>query len=175
MKPELEFKNTTNAVVAHIDKTYGVRVVWRDLPEGVTGDLDGEEIVLDIKNDPETELYVALHLFGHTTQWNTDEELRAIGYERPTNASEEKMRQIHTYEQSASRIGLSILCEIGCNQYQEWLSRFFAADWCFLQVLYTSGQHIEMAVKWDCPVELLTPLPIPIFTPHRFEHRQAFD
>lgn len=175
MKPEFEFKKVAVLATNHIERTYGLRVVWRDLPDGVTGDLDGEEIVLDTENDPETELYVLLHLFGHTTQWNTDPALRRLGYERPIHASPEKMQQIHEYEQCASRIGLTLLNEIGHGELREWLSRFFEADWSFLQVLYTSGEHTPMEVQWDCPCELLAPLPVPAFVPHVFEHRQAFE
>jgi len=175
LKPEFEFKKVATAAKDRIEGHYRLRVVTRDLPAGVTGDLDGEEIILDVKNDPETDLYVLLHLFGHTCQWNTDPALRSLGYERPVNASPEKMKQIHDYEQSASRIGLTLLEEVGHGDLREWLSRFFAADWRFLQVLYTSGQHTEMNVEWDCPCELLEPLPVPAFAPHLYEHRQAFE
>lgn len=175
MKPDFQFKKVVDAAVDRIQSVYGLRVIWRDLPAGVTGDLNGTEIVLDTKNDTETELYVLLHLFGHTTQWNTSDSLRTLGHEQPIHATPAKLAEICTYEQNASRIGITLLREIGHGELQEWISRFFWADWAFLEVLYTSGNHTEMVVKWDCPCEILEPLPVPPFVPHLFENRQAFD
>ncbi|HVT12194.1 MAG TPA: hypothetical protein VHE55_08000 [Fimbriimonadaceae bacterium] len=175
MKPEFQFKKVVADAVACIESKYGLRVIWRDLPEGVTGDLDGAEIVLDSKNDPETELYVLLHLFGHTAQWNNSAMLRRLGHEQPIHASHEKLASICTYEQNASRIGISLLHEIGHGELQEWISRFFWADWAFLKCLYTTGERPPMEVKWDCPCEVLEPLAVPKFQPHKFEHRQAFE
>jgi len=175
LKPEFAFKKVAAAAKDRIESEHHIAVVWRDLPEGVTGDLDGEEIVLDVKNDPETELYVLLHLFGHTCQWNTNPHLRKLGYEKPFHASPEKLKEIHDYERCASRIGLTLLEEIGHGELREWLSRFFAADWKFLEVLYATGEHTPMQVQWNCPCELLDPLAIPRFAPHEYQHRQAFE
>lgn len=175
MKPEFHFKKIVGEAVQQIESKYGLRVVWRDLPAGVTGDLDGAEIVLDTKNDPETELYVLLHLFGHTAQWNNSVQFRSLGHEQPIHATPEKLAAICTYEQNASRIGISLLVEVGHGELQEWMSRFFWADWSFLKLLYTTGERTDMQVKWDCPVETLQALAVPEFKPHKFEHRQAFD
>jgi hypothetical protein len=174
LKPEFEYKKIALALEKEIE-AFGIDVVWKDLPPGVSGDLNGQEIILDTKNDPETEVYVLLHLFGHTAQWCCSPELRALGYERQTFVTEDKLKEIFDYEQSASRIGLSLLNMIGRGDLREWLSRFFAADWSFLEILYREGRHTDMLVQWDCPVELLDPKPIPEFKPQRFEHRQAFD
>lgn len=174
-KDRLDFKSVTQAAVARIESHYGLDVVWRLLPEGVTGDLDGTDIVLDSANDAETELYVLLHLFGHTAQWNTDARLRELGHRRPKHATPELMAEIQKYEMNASRIGISLLREIGHGEAQEWVSRFFWADWKFLETLYTTGEKIDMVVDWTEPIQILEPMPIPQFTPGRYENRQAFD
>lgn len=174
-RPVLDFKAITNDLVTCLESKYGLDVIWRALPEGVTGDLDGTNIVLDSANDPETELYVLLHLFGHTAQWNTDARLREIGHHRPTGISPELLAEIHTYERNASRIGLSLLNEVGHPEAREWVSRFFWADWKFLETLYTTGVNTDAVIDWSGDVELLEPMEIPAFTPGLYESRQAFD
>ena len=40
---------------------------------------DNAEIHLDYDLEAEDALFILVHLFGHTVQWNTSEEARAIG------------------------------------------------------------------------------------------------
>lgn len=175
MKPNIDFEKTLQTAIDHVESKYGLDVHWKVLPEGVAGDLDGTNIYIDPTEDKETVLYTFLHLFGHTVQWNTDQGLNALGHDRTLPIDEEMLKPILTYEQNASRLGISLLAEIGHPDYREWMSRCFYADWVFLSHLYLTAEKKPINVDWSKPVELLEPLPIPIFTPHVFENRQAFD
>lgn len=170
----IDYLAVYDAAAQHIDSSYGLKVRRSDLPKGVTGDLNGLELVVDTDLEPPVALYVLLHIFGHTAQWANSRELHDLGHERPRNADEAKLAQILAYEKNASRIGVSLLNEIGHPELQEWISRFFWADWAFLSHLYATGEKIPIVIK-DGPVELLDPLEIPSFKPTLFENRQAFD
>ena len=61
-----------------IEERYGIPVVVSDVPTPFTGDLDGAEIRVDYDLDPEDALFIIVHLFGHTVQWNVSPEARAI-------------------------------------------------------------------------------------------------
>jgi hypothetical protein len=49
----------------HIEKDYGIRVVTRDIPDPLTGDLNGAEIHVDFNLTSEQRLFLLGHLFGH--------------------------------------------------------------------------------------------------------------
>ena len=70
-----------------------------------TGDFDGQRILLDYEQDLEVALFVLVHLFGHTVQWNVSEKWRASARTcRPARPKE--MKGIHEYEQGATRLGM---------------------------------------------------------------------
>jgi len=48
----------------------GVRVITRDVPDPLTGDLNGAEIYIDYAVTAERRLFLLAHLFGHTVQWD---------------------------------------------------------------------------------------------------------
>ena len=66
------------AVERLIEARYGIPVIVSDVPTPFTGDLDGAEIRVDYDLDPEDALFIIVHLFGHTVQWNVSPEARAI-------------------------------------------------------------------------------------------------
>jgi hypothetical protein len=45
-------------------------VITRDIPDPLTGDLDGLQIHIDYTLNPEQRLFLRAQLFGHTVQWN---------------------------------------------------------------------------------------------------------
>ena len=59
-------------------ESYGVRVYIGDVQDPNTGIFDGSEIGIDYANDLEMSLFVLVHLFGHTVQWNTVPAYRTI-------------------------------------------------------------------------------------------------
>ena len=62
----IPFADYAARVEEHIEKAYGIRVVTRDVPDPLTGDLNGAEIHIDFAVTPEQRLFLLVHLFGHT-------------------------------------------------------------------------------------------------------------
>ena len=82
MRPNDErFREVYNVVSAFVEDRYGVPVVISDVVNPFTGDLDGAEIHVDYENSMEEAVFILVHLFGHTVQWNLSEYNRKIGYE----------------------------------------------------------------------------------------------
>jgi hypothetical protein len=67
---ELPFPDLCGRVQERIEGRYRVRVVTRDIPDPLIGDLNGSEIHIDFAVTPEQRLFLLAHLFGHTVQWN---------------------------------------------------------------------------------------------------------
>src|SRR6202050_3997964 len=84
---ETPFDEYSARVQKHLESVYGIRVVTRDIPDPLTGDLDGAEIDIDYAVSPEQRLFLLAHLFGHTVQWNVNPALLEIvrGYDPPVN------------------------------------------------------------------------------------------
>ena len=74
-----DYRHVIDLAIEAMCSQYALAVSWAELLEGVTGDLDGARIIVDSQIDDETALYVLLHLFGHTAQWNVDEAMREGG------------------------------------------------------------------------------------------------
>lgn len=85
-----------------LETFYGIRVVTRDIPEPLVGDLDGSEIDIDQAATAEQRLFLLGHLFGHTIQWNVDPASFEIGrlYQPPLN--EDLITAIMAYEREAA-------------------------------------------------------------------------
>ncbi len=79
----LPFADYCLQVENRIQQAYGVRIITRDIPDPLTGDLNGAEIHVDYAVTPEQRLFLLAHLFGHTVQWNTDPAAFDLG--RPRN------------------------------------------------------------------------------------------
>ena len=170
-----DLKQAYTTVAAHIEKDYGVRVKVCDVLDPNTGDFDGEHIYVDFALDAENELFVLLHLFGHTVQWNTSEELRKIGLDTQTGKTEAELAPIYAYECDATRFGLTLLHDVGITDLDRWASDWFYADWRFLRLLYLTGEKTDTRQHFR-PGEgvTLTALPIPPFKPQKFTTRFAF-
>ena len=84
---EIPFDEYSARIQKHLENVYGIRVVTRDIPDPLTGDLDGAEIDIDFAVSPEQRLFLMAHLFGHTVQWNVKPALFEIGrrYQPPVN------------------------------------------------------------------------------------------
>src|SRR5438309_9140064 len=99
-------------VETHLKTRYGIRAVTRDIPDPLTGDLDGAEIDIDYAVSPEQRLFLLAHLFGHTVQWNVKPALFEIGrrYQPPVN--EDLIPAVIAYEREAACYGLAMFHEI---------------------------------------------------------------
>ena len=101
-----------------------------------TGIFDGSEIGIDYANDLEMSLFVLVHLFGHTVQWNTVPAYRTIDTRVKPGAPPEVIEEARVYEENASRFGLQLLHDAGITDRDQWIS-----DW--------RGERLEV------PVDLL--------------------
>jgi hypothetical protein len=118
---------------------------------------------------------VLLHLFGHTVQWNISEEYRRIGLATGTGKSDEEMAAIREYERDATRYSVTLLHDVGVTDLDQWISDWCHADWTFLEHFYRTGERLDVRTIYapGCG-EMLTPKPIPEFTPQRFVSRFSF-
>ena len=67
---EIPFDEYSALVQKHLEDVYGIRIVTRDIPDPLTGDLDGAEIDIDYAVSPEQRLFLLAHPFRHTVKWN---------------------------------------------------------------------------------------------------------
>lgn len=110
---ETAFHEYSARVQKHLESVYGIRVVTRDIPDPLTGDLDGSEIDIDYAVSPEQRLFLLAHLFGHTVQWNVDASKFEIGRQYRPPVDEGLIPAIIAYEREAACYGLALLHEIG--------------------------------------------------------------
>jgi hypothetical protein len=55
---EIPFDEYSAPVQKRLENVYGIRVVTRDIPDPLTGDLDGAEIDIDYAVSPEQRLFL---------------------------------------------------------------------------------------------------------------------
>jgi hypothetical protein len=116
----------------YLEAMYRIRVVTVDIPDPLTGDLDGAEIALDYALTPEQRLFVLAHLFGHTVQWNTDPRAFELGRPHQPPVNEELLPALLEYEQMAARYALTLLHQVGITSLDQWLSDYTACDRAYL-------------------------------------------
>ena len=83
-----------NRVEHHIERRYGVPVFLAAVVNRNTGDFDGSCIKVDFDQELDVALFVLIHLFGHTVQWNLSAELRRLGLDNEPGKSEEELLRI---------------------------------------------------------------------------------
>ncbi len=155
-----------------IERVYGIRVVTRDIPDPLTGDLDGAEIQIDYAVSPDLRLFLLAHLFGHTVQWNVDEQAFALGQPQMPPVAEELLPPLLNYEREAAAYGLSLLHDAGILEADQWFFDYTACDQAYLFHYYRTGEKRNSQSFWPdrgAPVE---PRPIPAFRPTRRVFRQ---
>src|SRR5712691_7477206 len=108
----IPFADDCQKLETHLKTRYGIRVVTRDIPDPLTGDLDGSEIHIDYAVTPEQRLFLLAHLFGHTVQWNVDHALFKIGRQYQPPMNEDLIPAIIAYEREAACYGLAMLHQI---------------------------------------------------------------
>ena len=114
-KVDVELKEHFRRARARVE-TYGVRVYIGDVLDPNTGTFDGAEIGIDYANDLEMSLFVLVHLFGHTVQWNTVPAYRTIDQRVRPGAAPAIIEEARVYEENASRYGLQLLHEAGVEE-----------------------------------------------------------
>ena len=154
-----------------LEHLYSIRVVIRDIPDPLIGDLDGAEIHIDPACNPEQRLFLAAHLFGHTAQWNVDPHAfeLATRYQPPVENS--AIPAILDYEREAAAYALHMLHRIGITDIDQWFSEYAACDEAYLLHYYRTGEKSEFRTFWRDNVPLVQPKLVPLFTPLRRRFR----
>jgi len=173
LEPGDRFREVFNLVEAHIERRYGLPVVITDVPDPFTGDLDGASILVDYDLDAENALFILVHLFGHTVQWNTSEAERALGLLDVKDPSEELLTSLARYEETAARYSLQLFHETGVRDMDQWLADFAACDVAYLIHFYRTREKRAFREFWKDGTPLLTPLPIPPFRPTKWVTRSG--
>ncbi len=173
-----DFAEAYAIVDKYVEEHYGIVSTITDVLDPNTGDFNGSWIKIDYQLEAEPSLFVLLHLFGHTVQWNVSEEFRALGQETTEHATDEQLKLIYAYEKQATQFSLQLLHECGIYDLDRWVSDWWGADWRWLKHFYTTGEKLNQrdVMAWIKPgeAELLTPLPIPEFSPKGFVSRWSF-
>ena len=85
-----------------VEERWGIPVQISDVPSPFTGDLDGERIMVDYDLEVDEALFILIHLFGHTVQWNVSEASRRIAFAKPGTWSPEQLAAVAAYEREGS-------------------------------------------------------------------------
>ena len=165
---EARMREVFHLLERRIEERWGLPVVISDVPEPFTGDLDGAEIFIDYDQEVEDALFILIHLFGHTVQWNTDPGAREIGGAVEENPSDERLAELEAYEQQACRYSLALLHECGVHDLDPWLADFSHCDFAYLSHFYRTGEKRAFRSFWKSGTPILDPLPLPDFQPTRW-------
>ncbi len=171
MPAAARFREVFDWLEPYIERRFGLPVVITDVPHPFTGDLDGAEIAVDYDEEPESALFVMLHLFGHTVQWNLSARARKIGTAAVSDPSEELLSELETYEREACRYSMQLLHDAGVHDLDQWLSDFSSCDFAFLSYFYRTGEKRPFKEFWRDGEPLLELLEIPDFRPRRWISR----
>jgi hypothetical protein len=169
----VDFRQVFRALVEHIQRHYALKVNIGPVVGSYTGQFDGKEIWVDLDKDPEEAVFILVHLFGHTVQWNLDEDLRRLGLS-DVGVQEADLPRIYQYERQASQLGLALLEATNEFRLARWLTNRFGADWKFLAHFYRTGEKVRFEVEMGADEPLLQSLPIPRFVPQQWPPRGAF-
>jgi hypothetical protein len=159
------------AIRKRVTEGYGVAVVRALIQADYLGDLNGAEIRIGSWLDAEDSLFMLLHLFGHTVQWNTQ---GIQEFDLPVGKVPEATKAAVTdYEREACRYSMGLLLETGFADLGPWLSDFSAADLRYLHHVYETGERRRAGAEdfWRVGEPLVAPLAIPSFTPKALKWR----
>ena len=152
-----------------IEDRWQVPVRINDVPNPFTGDLDGAEIMVDYDLTIEDALFILVHLFGHTVQWNVSADARDIAFAQPGGHwTEAQLARIAAYEEEACGYSLQLLHEAGVRDLDQWISNFAACDSRYLMHFYKTGEKLPFRTFWRDDAPLVPPRPIPEFQPTRW-------
>lgn len=154
-----------------IEERWAIPVVISDVPNPFTGDLDGERILVDYENSIEDAVFILIHLFGHTVQWNVSEDARAIAFARRDHWTDDQLREVGAYEREACRYSLQLLHDAGVHDLDQWVADFAACDAAYLMHFYRTGEKRPFREFWREGAPPLEPLAIPAFQPARWISR----
>jgi hypothetical protein len=154
-----------------IEDRWQLPVRIQDVPHPFTGDLDGGEILVDYDLEIEDAVFIVIHLFGHTVQWNVSAERREVAFRTPTTWTDDQLRDAMAYEAEACRYSLQLVHDAGFLDLDSWISDFAACDARYLEHYYRTGEKRPLRSFWQPGAPRLAPLPIPEFRPTRWLSR----
>jgi hypothetical protein len=170
-----DFKTAFDLIERRVEDRYGIAVSISDVLDPNTGDFDGVRIQIDWDQDLDSALFVLVHLFGHTVQWNTSDEYRKLGIDVTSGKSEEMLARCHEYEKNATRYSLKLMHDAGVTDLDRWVSDWWNADWAYLKHFYRTGEKLDFrSLLKPNDGELLAPLEIPEFKPTKWVSRWSF-
>src|SRR5438477_2843790 len=148
-----DFTEAYRIIDDHVERRCGLISTITDVLDPNTGDFDGRCIKVDYTLDAETALFVLLHLFGHTVQWNTCEAFRTLGQSTTQNATPDQLTQIHEYEKQATQYAIQLLHECHIHDLDQWASDWWQADWKWLEHFYRTGEKLDQreVKSWITP------------------------
>lgn len=161
----IPFAEYCGRIERHLESAHGIRVVTRDIPDPLTGDLDGAEIHIDCAVSPEQRLFLLAHLFGHTVQWNVDPVGFETGRPQAPPVGEERLPAIIEYEREAACYALSMLHLIGIVDIDGWFCDYTACDMAYLTYYYRTGEKRAFLNFWRDGTPPIEPKPVPRFVP----------
>ena len=170
---ERRFREIFSLTEQFIESRYGVEVSVTDVPKPFTGDLDGAQIYVDHDNSPEDAVFILVHLFGHTVQWNLSAQDRELGMRVESRPSPDRLIALENYEREACRYSLTLVHTIGIFDLDQWLSDFARCDFAFLKYFYLTGSKRAFRTFWMEGQPLLLPLAVPVFMPTRWTTRSG--
>jgi len=150
-----------------VERDYRIRVLTLDVPDPLTGDLDGAEIHIDFAVTPEQRFFLLAHLFGHTVQWNVNPRAYEIGEPQDPPVREDLLPALMDYERQAASYGLGMLHRIGITGVDQWFSDYTACDMAYLGHYYRTGEKRSFQNFWRDNTPPLQPQEVPPFTPTR--------
>jgi hypothetical protein len=159
----IPFSELCLKVENHIERAYGIRIVTRDIPDPLTGDLNGAEIHIDYAVTPEQRLFLLAHLFGHTVQWNTIPGAYDLGQPQKPPVSAECLPALMEYERQAAAYALGLLHEVGITETDQWFADYAACDAAYLRNFYITGEKREFLSFWRDGTPKIEELPVPRF------------
>ena len=154
-----------------VEERWGIPVRIQDVPSPFTGDLDGQEILVDYDLEVDEALFILIHLFGHTVQWNVSERARAIAFMQPGSWTEAQLADVAAYEREACGYSLQLLHDAGIHDLDAWVASFAACDIAYLMHFYKTGEKRPFRTFWRDDAPPVPALPIPEFQPTRWLSR----
>jgi len=164
-------RDVFNRLERMIEDRWEVPVHIQDVPNPFTGDLDGERIMVDYDLEIEDAVFILIHLFGHTVQWNVSEERRAIGFLQSKAWTDEQLGAVMAYEAEACRYSLQLLHDAGVFDLDQWISDFAACDVAYLMHFYKTGEKRPFRSFWQDDTPVLAAQAIPEFRPTQWLSR----
>src|SRR6266567_8320454 len=161
----IRFSDCAGRLEQYIEQVYGIRVVTRDIPDPLTGDLNGAEIHIDCAVTPEQRLFLLAHLFGHTVQWNVSPRAFEIGKPHVPPVAEELLPALVDYEREAASYALGMLHQTGIADADQWLSDYTSCDMAYLRHYYRTGETKSFRSFWRDNTTRIRPRAVPAFTP----------